>query len=119
MFNHRKKANDRKRYSLIREKAKRDQMTEEWIDEKIQKKLEVLLADKYPNCLLIYDCVPAFIEYLKMVRDNNYTVDLNTNYYKMIGFILQELDLIYVNRTYLSNLDNITEEGLEIFDIGM
>jgi hypothetical protein len=35
----------------------------------------------------------------------------------MIGFLLQELDLIEISRTYLSDLDEITEEGLEMLNV--
>jgi hypothetical protein len=42
---------------------------------------------------------------------------IDCNYSKMIGFILQELDLIEISRTYLSYLDEITEEGLEMLNV--
>lgn len=79
-------------------------------------RLENLLSDKYSEALLIYDCVPAFLDYLQMVRDNSYTIDRNSDYARMLGFILQELDLIEVSRTYLSDLDEITIKGLKILN---
>lgn len=86
--------------------------------ERLEMKMDYVLAKKYNECLLISDCIPDLIEYLKMVRDNNYTVDRDNNYSKMLGFILQELELIEIWSSYLSDNDKITSEGLEMLTEG-
>ncbi len=85
----------------------------------IEEKMGILLADYSNNWLLIDDCIDDLIEHLKMFRDKTFTeANKESNYSKMLGFILQELDLVYIDRTYLSTLDYITHKGLEILNAG-
>jgi hypothetical protein len=100
-------------------KRSQKEVTEEDIQERLERKMEGLLAAKYHECLLIFDCVPDLLEYLKMFRDKTIVASeyIDCNYSKMIGFLLQELDLIEISRTYLSDLDEITEEGLEMLNV--
>lgn len=85
----------------------------------IVERMGILLADKYHNCLLIYDCIDDLIDHLKMFNNKAFVeANKESHYSKMLGFILQELDLVYIDRTYLSTLDYITEKGLEVLRAG-
>lgn len=103
---------------MTEKELSKETLSEEDIQERLERKMEGLLAAKYHECLLIFDCVPDLLEYLKMFRDKTIVASeyIDCNYSKMIGFILQELDLVEISRTYLSDLDEITEEGIEMLN---
>ena len=85
-------------------------------DRLLYKKMQYYLDWTHSNgSFLIKDCLPDFFDALEMFRDNEYTPDKETPYLKMICFILEDLWLIE-GRTYLSDLTEITEEGLEMLN---
>jgi len=113
----------------MREKElSKETLSEEKIQELLERKMEGLLEERYHECLLIFDCVPDLLKCLKMIRDKDVVASatgyfdlsefyrIDCKYHKMLGFLLQELGLIEIIRTYLSYLDEITEEGLEMLN---
>lgn len=117
-----------RRAALEFAKRSKKEVTEKEIQERLERKMEGLLAARYHECLLIFDCVPDLLKCLKMIRDKDVMASatgyfdssefyrIDCKYDKMLGFLLQELGLIEIIRTYLCYLDEITEEGLEMLN---
>lgn len=116
-----------RRTALEFAKRSKKEVTEKEIQERLERKMKGLLAARYHECLLIFDCVPDLLKCLKIIRDidivSSATTDLSEfyridcKYHKMLAFLLQELDLVEMYSTYISDEDEITEEGLEMLNV--
>lgn len=102
-------------YKHVYELAIKHNFLEEISKTLLEYKLHYLLVQRFDS-LLFCDCLPDFLDALRMFRDNAYTPDKETNYLKLICFILEDSYLME-SGAYLSDLTVITKRGLEMLQV--